>query len=218
MTDHVPVALRSLWHELPLLAVTGVLTCTAYAAVVALMPGMTPSSVLLAALVVSPVWAGVVATTDSVVQGGPGGVLLLLRNLRRHWAAGLKVGLVAGAVAALALVNWELYTATGSSLLLVPLAVSGCSTVLAVLAAFCAFSLRVTAGLRGKPLWLTALAVVARSPWVPLGVLSVVVVALLLGTSVTASLLLLAPGPVALFASAGTWTVYRTENLHALHR
>ncbi len=42
-------------------------------------------------------------------------------------------------------------------------------------------------------------------------------VALILGTSVTASLLLLAPGPVALFASAGTWTVYRTEN-HALHR
>jgi hypothetical protein len=54
---------------------------------------------------------------------------------------------------------------------------------------------------------------VARAPLVPLGVLALAFVALLLGTSVTASLLLLAPGPVALFASAGTWT----EN-HALHR
>jgi uncharacterized membrane protein YesL len=128
--------------------------------------------------------------------------------------------LVPGVVAAVALVNWELYSATGSPLLVVPLAVSGCATVLALLASISAFSLRVTAGLRGKSLWLTSLALVARSPAVPLGVLAVAVVALLLGTSVTASLLLLAPGPVALFASAGTWTTYtRSEIVHdALHR
>ena len=110
MTDHLPVALRSLWHELPLLAVIGVLTCTAYAAVVVLMPGVTPGSVLLSALLVAPVWAGVTATTDSVVLGGRGGVLLLLQNLKRHWRAGLEVGLVPGVVAALALVNWALYS------------------------------------------------------------------------------------------------------------
>lgn len=217
MTDHLPVALRSLWHELPLLAVIGVLTCTAYAAVVVLMPGVTPGSVLLSALLVAPVWAGVTATTDSVVLGGRGGVLLLLQNLKRHWRAGLEVGLVPGVVAALALVNWTLYS---GPLMALPLAVSGCAIVLAVLASFSAFSLRVTAGLRGKSLWLTALALVARAPAVPLGVVALAVVALLLGTSVTASLLLLAPGPVALFASAGTWTTLgRSENMHgALHR
>jgi hypothetical protein len=217
MTDHLPAALRALWHELPLLAVIGVLTCTAYAAVVILMPGVTPGSVLLSALLVAPVWAGVTSTTDSVVQGGRGGVLLLLQNLKRHWRAGLEVGLVPGVVAALALVNWTLYS---GPLMALPLALSGCATVLAVLGSFSAFSLRVTAGLRGKSLWLTALALVARAPAVPLGVVALAVVVLLLGTSVTASLLLLAPGPVALFASAGTWTTLgRSENMHgALHR
>ncbi|GAB2557650.1 hypothetical protein [Kribbella endophytica] len=215
MTDRMPVALRALWHELPLLAVSGVLVCTAFVGVVALMPGLGPGGVLLMVVLVGPVWAGVVATTDSVVQGGRGGVVLLLHSVLRHWRGGLAVGAVPGVVVALALVNWSLYS---GPVMLLPLAVSCCAAVLLVLASFSAFSLRVTGGLRGKALWLAALGVVARSPWMPLGVLSVVVVALLLGTSVTASLLLLAPGPVALFASAGTWTVYRMENLDALHR
>lgn len=217
MTDHLPVALRALWHELPLLAAAGVLTCTATAAVVVLMPGVNPVSFLLAAVLVAPVWAGVTATTDSVLRGGVGGVLLLLQNLKRHWLAGLEVGLVPAVVAAVTLINWTLYS---SPLMLLPLATGCCATVLAVLASFSAFSLRVTAGLRGKSLWFTALALVARAPLVPLGVFAVAVVALLLGTSVTASLLLLAPGPVALFASAGTWTTYtRSEKMHdALHR
>jgi hypothetical protein len=209
MTDRLPVALRALWHELPLLAASGVLICTASVAVVAVMPGLGPGGVLLAALLVAPVWSGVVATMDSVVLYDRGGVLRLLRNLKRHCADGLAVGLVPAALVALALTNRLLYS---GPLMLLPLGVSCCASVLALLASFSAFSLRVTAGLRGKALWFTALAVVA------LGILSLVLVALLLGVSVTASLLLLAPGPVALFASAGTWTIYRTEKLHALHR
>ena len=89
MTDHLPVALRALWHEMPLLAVAGVLTCTATAAVVVLVPGVNPVSMLLAAVLVAPVWAGITATTDSAVGGGGGGVVLLLQNLKRHWLAGL---------------------------------------------------------------------------------------------------------------------------------
>jgi hypothetical protein len=220
MTDHLPLALRSLWHELPLLAVVGVITCTATGAVVLVIPGINPGSVLLAAVLVAPLWCGVMATTDSVVRGGAGGVVVLARNLKRCWLAGLGVGLVPGVVAAVALVNWELYSSSARPLLVVPLAVSGCATVLVLLASVYAFSLRVTAGLRGKSLWLTSLSLVARAPAVPLGILALGAVALLLGTSVTASLLLLAPGPVALFASAGTWTTYtRSEIVHdALHR
>lgn len=215
MTDHLPAALRALWHELPLLAAAGVLVCTASGLVVLLMPGVSPGSVLLSALLVGPVWAAVVATTDSVVRDGRGGVLLMLRNVRRCGLAGLEVAAVPAVVGALALLNWALFTS--HPLFAVPLAVSGCACVLAVLASCYAFSLRVTAHLRGRALWLTALTLVARAPLVPLGVLALVFAAMMLGTSVTASLLLLAPGPVALFASAGTWTVYRTEN-HALHR
>lgn len=210
MTNHLPAAFRALWHELPLLATAGALVCTASAVVVLLSPGLSPLSVLLAALAIAPVWAAVIATTDAVVLDDRSGVPVLLKNLRKHAGAGLEVGLVPAVVVALALVNWHLYS---GPLFAIPLAVSGCASVLLLLASCYAFSLRVTAGLRGKRLWLTALHLVARAPLVPLGVLALAFVALLLGTSVTASLLLLAPGPVALFASAGTWT----EN-HALHR
>lgn len=210
MTDRLPAAFKALWHELPLLAAAGVLVCTASGLVVLLSPGLSPVGVLLGALLIGPVWAAVIATADSVVRHDRGGVLLLLRNLRRHWLAGLEVALVPGVIAALAVLNQAIYT---GPVFAIPLAVSGCATVLALLASCYAFSLRVTAGLRGRTLWLTALHLVARAPLVPLGVLALAFVALLLGTSVTASLLLLAPGPVALFASAGTWT----EN-HALHR
>ncbi|MEV5960341.1 hypothetical protein AB0L70_01175 [Kribbella sp. NPDC051952] len=210
MTDHLPAAFRALWHELPLVAASGVLVCTAFGLVVLVSPGLSPISVLLGALLVGPVWAAVIATTDSVVLRQRGGVLLLLVNLRRYGLAGLEVAILPAVVGALALVNRDLYT---GPVFAIPLAVSGCFGVLAVLASCYAFSLRVTGGLRGKALWLTALHLVARAPLVPLGVLALAFVALLLGTSVTASLLLLAPGPVALFASAGTWT----EN-HALHR
>lgn len=210
MTNHLPAAFRALWYELPLLATAGILTCTAGALVVVLSPGLSPASVLLAAFVIAPVWAAVVATTDAVVREDRGGVPELLRNLRKHALAGLGVGVVPAVVVALALLNWQLYS---GPLFAVPLAVSGCASVLLLLASCYAFSLRVTGGLRGKHLWLTALHLVARAPLVPLGVLALAFVALLLGTSVTASLLLLAPGPVALFASAGTWT-----EKYALHR
>lgn len=210
MTDHLPTAFRALWHELPLLATAGALVCTASAVVVLLTPGLSPLSVLLAAFVVTPVWAAVIATTDAVVLADRGGVAVLLKNVRTHAVAGLEVGVVPAVVIALALLNWQLYA---GPLFALPLIVSGCASVLLLLASCYAFSLRVTAGLRGKRLWLTALHLVARAPLVPLGVLALVFVALFLGTSVTASLLLLTPGPVALFASAGTWT----EN-HALHR
>ncbi|TDW81112.1 hypothetical protein [Kribbella sp. VKM Ac-2566] len=212
--DHLPTALKALWHELPLLATAGALVCAASAVVVLLSPGLSPLSVLLAAFAIAPVWAAVVATMDAVVREDRGGVPLLLKNLRRHALAGLEVGVVPAVVIALALLNWQLYA---GPLYALPLAVSGCAGVLLLLASCYAFSLRITSGLRGKTLWFTALHLVARAPLVPLGVLALVFVALLLGTSVTASLLLLAPGPVALFASAGTWTSYGTEK-HALHR
>ncbi|GAB2636686.1 hypothetical protein [Kribbella swartbergensis] len=210
MTDYLPAALRALWYELPLLAAGGVLVCTASGLVVLLMPGVSPGSVVLGALLVGPVWAAVVATTDSVVRDGRGGVLLLLRHLKQHVLAGVEVAVVPGLIVALALLNWQLYS---GPVFAIPVAVSGSASVLVLLASCYAFSLRVTAGLRGKTLWLTALHLVARAPWVPLGVLALAFVAVVLGTSITASLLLLAPGPVALFAAAGTWT----EN-HALHR
>lgn len=207
---YLSAAFKALWQELPVLAAAGVLVCAASGLVVLISPGLSPLSLLLGAFLVGPTWGAVVATTDSIVRDSGGGVLLLLKNLKRRALAGLEVACVPAVVTALALLNWQVYS---DPLFAVPLAVSCCAGVLLLLASCYAFSLRVTAGLRGKTLWLAALQLVARAPVVPLGVLALAFVALLLGTSVTASLLLLAPGPVALFASAGTWT-----EKHALHR
>jgi hypothetical protein len=207
---YLPAAFKALWHELPFLAAAGLLVCAASGLVVLANPGLSPLSLLLGAVLLGPTWAAVTATTDSIVRDDRGGVLLLLRNLRRHGLPGLEVACVPAVITALALLNWQLYS---GPVFAIPLAVSGCASVLVLLASCYAFSLRVTAGLRGKTLWIAALQLVARAPLVPLGVIALAFVALLLGTSVTASLLLLAPGPVALFASAGTWT-----EKHALHR
>ncbi|MER7251017.1 hypothetical protein [Kribbella sp. NPDC000426] len=207
---YLPRAFKALWHELPVLAAAGVLVCVASALVVLISPGLSPLSLLLGAVVVGPTWAAVTATTDAIVRDDRGGVLLLLHNIKRQAPAGLEVACVPAVGTALTLLNWQLYS---GPLFALPLALSGCASVLLLLAACHAFSLRVTAGLRGKTLWLASLQLVARAPLVPLGVLALVLLALVLGTSVTASLLLLAPGPVALFASAGTWT-----EKHALHR
>ncbi|WUJ73551.1 hypothetical protein OG809_09845 [Kribbella soli] len=207
---YLSAAFKALWQELPVLAAAGVLVCAASGLVVLISPGLSPLSLLLGAFLVGPTWGAVVATTDSIVRDSGGGVLLLLKNLKRRALAGLEVACVPAVVTALALLNWQLNT---SPVFWIPLAVSGCASVLLLLASCHAFSLRITAGLRGKTLWLAALQLVASAPLVPLGVLALAFVALLLGTSVTASLLLLAPGPVALFASAGTWT-----EKHALHR
>lgn len=207
---YLPQAFKALWHELPVLVAAGVLVCVSSGLVVLVSPGLSPVSLLLGAVLVGPTWAAVTATTDSIVREDRGGVLLLLQNLKRHALAGLEVACVPAVIGALALLNWQLST---SAVFAIPLAVSGCASVLALLGSCHAFSLRVTTGLRGKTLWVTALHLVAKAPLVPLGVLALAFVALLLGTSVTASLLLLAPGPVALFASAGTWT-----EKHALHR
>jgi hypothetical protein len=208
--NYLPRAFKALWHELPVLVASGVLVCVSCGVVVLGSPGLSPVSLLLGAVLVGPTWAAVSATTDCIVRDDRGGILLLLQNLKRHARAGIEVACVPAVIAALALLNWQLNT---SAVFAIPLAVSGCACVLALLGSCYAFSLRVTVGLRGKILWLTALHLVARAPLVPLGVLALAFVALLLGTSVTASLLLLAPGPVALFASAGTWT-----EKHALHR
>ena len=211
--DHLPHAWRGLWHELPTVAACGVLVCAAASAAVVLAPGITPYGVMVAGLLLGPVWAGVTASADSIVRGGDGGVLALLRNIRRHALAGLAVGLVPTGAAAIAVLNWGLYDATGRGWLLAPAVLAGAAFVLTGLAGFAAFTLRIDRGLRGRALWYAALALVARNPVVPLGLAVLAGAGVYAGTALTVSLLPLVPGPVALLASAGTWTTLERMEL-----
>ncbi len=187
---------------------------------VLLAPGLTPVSVLIAAVTVGPAWAAVIAATDHIVHGGEPTVRSLLRGLVRHATAGVTTALVPAVPAALALLSLTMYGAATPrpGWLLMPAGLATTTATLAVLASHAAFGLRITGGLRGRDLWLTALALTARAPAIALGIVAVVFLGFLAGTGLTASLLLLLPGPVALLTSAGVWTIARRHFGLSPHR
>ena len=204
--DLLPAAARALWQHLPVLAVGSLAVSATAVAALVLGGGPTPLGLLLVALTAGPLWAALVATTDEVVLGGDAGCSDLARNLRRHGAGGARVALVPASATSLTALSLQLHATTAATWLLAPLAVGCVVTSLTVVTSVAAVPLRVELGLRGRALWSTAAGVVAGRPLVPLGVLALVLLGVLAGTSVLASLVLLVPGPVALAVSAGVWT------------
>jgi hypothetical protein len=117
------------------------------------------------------------------------------------------VSAVPAAATGLTLLALEVYAQTGQRWFLAPLAAGCVSSVLLVLAAVVAVPLGVAEpALRGRDLWSTSLGLAAARPLVPVGVVVLVAVGLVAGTSLAASVLPLVGGPVALVVSAGTWT------------
>lgn len=204
--DLLPVAAQALWHDLPVVLLGSVLVCAGVLTALLAGAGVTPVSLLLLAVTAGPAWAALVATTDELVLGGDAGCADLLRNLRRHGTAGVRVALVPCTVTSLTVLSSSLYAGSGELWLLAPLAVGCVSSVVVVLAAVAAVPLRVQHGVRGRPLWVAAVGVVAGRPLIALGVVALVALGVLASTSLSASLLVLVPGPAALAVSAGVWT------------
>lgn len=205
-TDLLPAAARLLWSHLPVLLLGSVLVTLAALAPALISPGLTPVGLLVAAVTVGPVWAGLTATTNRLVGTGDATAIGLLRDVRRHAAAGIRTAAVPGVVLALGVLSLTLWQGTHQLWLLGPLAVTAVVAVLSALAAVVAVPLRVRTGAHGRELWERAVELTAARPSVPLGVLAAAVLGVLAGTSVTASLLILVPGPLALLTSAALWT------------
>lgn len=203
--DRLPGALRAMWPNLPAVAACGVLVCAGFLPAILLGSGLTPVGVVLAALGAGPAWAAVVCVADRVAGGQEAEVRHLLRALRRHGPLGLRVAAPAAGCAACTLVTLEAWQQTHARWLLGPLATGTAGVVLALLATVPAYPLAIRIGLRGRVLWGAAVEQVVAAPLVPLGVVAAAGLGLwLLGLAVSASFLLLVPGPLAVVLCAAT--------------
>lgn len=199
--------LRGAWPALPALAVGSVAICAAGALTVLLAPGISPVSTLLAAVLIGPFAAALASVVQRVAEEGSAGVRDWVASVRRFGAFGIGACLFPALLAALFQVALFAWQRTGSTLLLPSVAVSGAAALTALLGLLAVLHLRSRdPGLRGIALWRTALALVLLRPvgFVATGCLAGLGLWACVG--ITASLLLLVPGPVALLAAAATGT------------
>lgn len=199
MSTDLRTALRSLWPSLPTWLTASVLICGTSGATLLAGAGVTPVTLLLGAALTGPAWAATVAAAACALDGEQVSVRTYVGLLRRHAWAGVRTAAVPACIGALELVTVEMLRARpDQTWLYVPVTVGALACLAVALAAVFAFPLRLRHGLSGRALWLTAASVVAVAPVVPLGVLAAVTLAVLSGTELSASLLLLMPAPLAL--------------------
>jgi len=196
--------LTGLWPNLPVLLVGGILICLGLVFTTIVSRGVNPVSVLLTAVIVAPVFAGLVACGHRIIGGDTVDVRELFQSVRKQWWIGLRVALVPAFALALALVALEVLNQT--RLALVPLAVSGAVTVVTTLGSTVALPLALDQPqCTGFTLWLTSLHAVARSPVPAIAVLAFGCTAAWATASSTVSFVLLVPGPLALVTVAAAW-------------
>jgi hypothetical protein len=196
--------LTGLWPNLPVLLVGGFLVCLGLVLTAVMSRGVNPVSVLLTAVIVAPVFAGLVACGNRIVAGDTVDIGELFRSVAGSWWIGLRVAIVPAFALALTLVAFEVLNQT--RLAIVPLAVSGAVTVVTTLGFTVALPLRVDQPRRnGFALWLTSLHAVARCPVPAVAVVAFAITAVWATASSTVSLVLLVPGPLALVTAAAAW-------------
>ncbi|MBM7785026.1 hypothetical protein [Tenggerimyces flavus] len=184
---------RTVWTQLPLLLVVDlvvVVACVPGVLVALVWPMLAP---LVFGAVLGPVWAGALSVAGALVRDEPWSV--------RNGLAGLKIGLVLGAVGAAAVGTLTLWNANPErTWLLVPLFVDGTVLALLAVASLSAFTLA-ESGLRGWNLWLSALRLAARRPVLTAGTLALAILAGL-AVSWLPAIALVLPGPFAVFLAA----------------
>jgi hypothetical protein len=198
--------LRGAWPSLPALLVASAALCAAATVPLLAAPGINPAAIVTSALVVAPFAAALAATGNAIAFDGVATVRTWWRGLRTCWLFGIRQALVPAVAATLFLAAWHSW-AGRNGWALPSLVVSGASTTLAVLGLFAVLPLGVARPqLRGLPLWITALHLVARRPTRFAAALSVAVVGVWAATAWSASLLLLVPAPTAIVMAAAVWT------------
>jgi hypothetical protein len=198
--------LRGIWPSLPALLVASAALCAAATVPVLAAPGINPVAVLMAALVVAPFAAALAAAVNAIAFDGTATVRTWWRGLRAWWLFGIRQALVPAITATLFLAAWHAW-AGHRGWVLPSLAVSGASTLLAVLGLFAVLPLGIARpGLRGLSLWITGLHLVASRSVRFTAALSVAVGGVWAATTWSASLLLLVPAPTMIVMAAAVWT------------
>ncbi|PSL05145.1 hypothetical protein CLV30_1047 [Haloactinopolyspora alba] len=206
-----PPDLRALfsgtWHSLPAVLTGSVLVCAAAVPVVFASPGPNPVAAVLAAVLVTPAFAAVVALADRLWLGDDVTVRELAAAVPSCWRRGTGAGLVAAVPAALFLVAHEMWTQTAQPWLLVPMSVSGAATVVATLVLVVALptSVREPATPHAR-VWISAAYAVARRPVPPIGAVALAGLGVWACVALSASVAVLVPGAVALTTAAAART------------
>jgi hypothetical protein len=197
---------RTVWANLPLLLVVDVLVVlAALPAVAVALAGWPLFAPLVAGALVGPAWAAAVSVAGALLREDSVGARQLPSAFRRHGPAGLRIGLLVGAVATIAAGTLTMWDANPErTWLLVPLFVDG--SVLALLAVGCLFAFPLAeSGLRGRDLWLGALRLAAGRPYVTAGLVALVALAGL-AVSWLPLLAVVLPGPFAVYVAATSST------------
>lgn len=198
---------RGAWPHLPTLLVGSVAICIAATTAMVIAPGVTPLSILVAALLVTPWVAALAGCVNQIVLQDDTSVRAWAQEVRRLAGFGVTSAAPPAAAAALLLVALHMWRDTANPLALAPVAVSGSAAVVLSIGLLVVLPLGAARPqLRGVRLWLTALHLAARWPARFLAAPTVLVLGLWAATSLTASVLLLVPAPVVLLMGAAFWT------------
>lgn len=213
-SDVVATTLRGMWLSLPALTVASFAICLAAAVPAVLAPGLNPLAAIIAALVVSPFVAGLVAAVNRIADGEQTTIRQLVDDVRRLSGFAVVTALIPAIAIALFLVAIVVLRATGALWVWPSFALTGAVSVIAAVA--CAAALPLGAArsdLRGRRLWLLAVALVASHPARFVAVVTTLVLGVWSATALTASLLLLVPVPVAIVAVTATWSSWPSLDL-----
>jgi uncharacterized membrane protein YesL len=205
--NYVRLVLRQAWSGLPVLLAGSIISCLLGSVGALLSPGLTPIALLVFGLLVIPVVAGMMWFVRESIGPDAYGLARYLRTLPRYVARSVPVTVVPTATACIGLVALQVWERTGQVVWLVPLGLAVTTTVLAILGAVVAVPTKLAhPELEWRQLWFLSLAVVAASPVPVIAVVAVAVIGGWAAITISAGLLLLAPGLVALTWAAGALT------------
>ena len=196
----------SLWRHLPMLSISAAVTAVAAVLAVQSAGGNQLLAPLLLALLVGPSLMALL----NVVQGA----LVDDDTDLRAYLGGLKASALRSTgyslIPALCLVSLvaaaDVYARTGSGFMLISLGVAAAATILAVAGFTVAVPLAVARPeLRGVRIWITSWFLLGRWPVRFFAPVALAGLALWVAVSVSSTLVLLLPAPIALLAGAAYW-------------
>jgi len=203
----IAATLRNTWPSLPALTVASAAVCLAAAVPVLVAPGINPVAAIVAAVAVAPFGAALVAVVQQMAGDDHGTMTTWSQALRHRSGFAVAQALVAAVACALFLAALHVLDVTGATWVWPSVAVSGAAATLTTLGLTAAVPLGLRdPRLRGLPLWLAAVALVAGRPVRFVATGAAIGFVVWLATELSASLLLFLPAPAAIVAVTATWT------------
>lgn len=196
----------SLWRHLPMLAISAAATGVAAALAVLIAGGNPLLRPTLLALFAGPTLMALLAVVQGALVDDDTDLRAYLAALRTSAVRSTGYSLVPALCVVSLLAATDVYVRTGTTFVLVSLGTAGAATVLTVAGLTVLVPLAVARPeLRGRRLWVTSWYLLGRWPVRFLAPIALTGLALWVAFSVSSTLVLLLPAPIALLAGAAYW-------------